>query len=534
VVYAALIDNQKNAMFYKTSKNFLEKKGKPSQETHFINSEFEGKNIKDNLINNVFKLKKQQGEDYFDPKFKINIYKIAQPIIINDELWGVVVLGFSLENLYKEISAMQDNFKVKIVQEKNRLQSESIKQKVEEIDKIKKNLTVIQKNIRKDVRENAYYYFIGFSIPGLILAFLFGKNIAKPIISMVPVLQKISKGILTDKIKMRRNDEIKILGDGINTMIDELNSMISTINGIIKSITSENQNLLNFSRHTTTTIDTISGNINEIEVGVLNNSMDVNATADRLKRFVDTLSQMTQNVITLNQNAETTENVSNEGKESFNNLLSKMENIEDGFKQTDTLVTELSKFSFEIKDIIKVIEDIATRTRMLAYSVNVIAQKGGQQDKSITNIAVEVRNLSKFISDYSSNIMKLMDNNNVLIEKIFNSTKAGLKNIESGIMTSNILMNSMNEIVEKVNTDKVMINDISNMIADIDKESKTIFASTENISQVSSQMSNLITSTAKAIYEERETIKQLNYSVNKLKDIADSLRNKMKEFTINE
>jgi len=130
--------------------------------------------------------------------------------------------------------------------------------------------------------------------------------------------------------------------------------------------------------------------------------------------------------------------------------------------------------------------------------------------------------------------MKLMDNNNVLIEKIFNSTKAGLKNIESGIMTSNILMNSMNEIVEKVNTDKVMINDISNMISDIDKESKTIFASTENISQVTSQMSNLITSTAKAIYEERETIKQLNISVNKLKDIADSLRIKMQDFTINE
>ncbi|HPG32186.1 MAG TPA: methyl-accepting chemotaxis protein, partial [bacterium] len=286
VVYAALIDNQKSAMFYKTSIYFTEKKKKSGDETYYKNSEFEGKNISDGLVDKSFKTKKIQGEDYLDAKFKINIYKIVQPIVINNELWGVVVLGFSLENLYKEIDTMQANFKQKIVLEKNRLQEESIKQKTEEIDKIKQNLIVIQKNIKNDVKENAYYYFIGFSIPGLILAFLFGKNIAKPIISMVPALQKISKGILTEKIKMRRNDEIKILGDGIDTMVDELNNIISTINGIIKSITNENHNLLNFSRHTTTTIDTISGNINEIEVGVLNNSMDVNATADRLKRFV--------------------------------------------------------------------------------------------------------------------------------------------------------------------------------------------------------------------------------------------------------
>ena len=333
---------------------------------------------------------------------------------------------------------------------------------------------------------------------------------------------------------MKRKDEIRLLANGINQMIDELNNIISTINGIIRLITNENETLISISKHTTVTIDTISNNINEIEVGVINNSMDVNATADRLKRFVITLGQMTQNVATLNQNAETTENVTTSGNEYFKDLLDKMKNIENGFNETVSLVTTLSKFAIEIKDIVKVIEDISTRTRMLAYNVNVIAQRSGQQDKSIANISSEVRNLSKFISDYSANIMKIMDNNSVLINYISASTQKGLKNIEEGLLTSNSVMNAMTEIVGKVKDDKVMITNIANMINNIDNESKTIFKSTENISQVTTQMSGLISSTAKAIYTERETIKTLNSSANKLKDIAGSLKDKMKEFTINE
>ncbi|HPP88565.1 MAG TPA: methyl-accepting chemotaxis protein, partial [bacterium] len=486
------------------------------------------------MIKKVFKEKKYENEQYSDSKFKIKIFRIAQPIIINNEFWGVVLLGFSLESLSKEINNMQRNFLTKIEEEKKRLEGEAGNQKTYEIDKITKNLAIISKKIRKNIQDNAILYFIMFSIPGLFLAFIFGKNIARPIISFVPFIQKISQGILTDRIKMKRNDEIKILADGINAMVNELNNIIKTINNIIKSITFENSNLLDISKQTTITIDTISNNINEIEVGVINNSMDVQSTAERLKRFVTTLEEMTDNVQNLDRSAEQTEMSTIKGKENFAKLIEKMNSIESGYKETFELVNNLQKFSLEIKDILQTIEDISTRTRVLAYSVNVISKRTGQQDASIANIASEVRNLSKFIADYSANIMKIIDNNNILINKIFQSTKIGIKNIEEGILTSNNLMNTMNEIYVKVTSDKVMISEINEKIANIDEESKTIFSSTENISQVTSQMSTLVSSTAKVIYEERESVKKLNESVNKLSSIAESLKEKMKEFVIDE
>lgn len=534
IVYAVVVDKNNLAMMYKISSKYNINDVPIAEEQNFYRDESEGKRIERDIIDEIFVVKDAVGYIIDDDDFGFQIYEIGSPIIVGDDVWGCLIIGFSLKEMNTQIEIMQQNYNELLQEERSNIVDEAEDSRKEEERVLKNNLEQMINEISAQARKRSYIYLILFIIFGFFIARYFGKSIAKPIVSVLPLFKKISKGILTHKIETLRKDEIKLLFDAVNDMVDELNNIILTIKDIIVSISSENENLAKYSKKTKITIETISKNINVVENGILKNLMDVRSTTKRIKKFVNTLNSMTLNVVMLNQSAEATEQVSATGKKYFDDLFLKMKDIEKSFSDNNLLVNDLNIFSLEIKNIIKVIEEISTRTSILAHNVEVLSKKSTYKDKTISSISVEVRNLSEDISDYTSNLMSIVDKISMLSNNIYNSSQEGYKSMVEGIISTNSAQEIVSQINEKIKSDKQMISNISNMIETIDSESNTILGSSENINKVIGEMLQLIVMTGKSVYEEEDTIKLLNESVTKLYKIADLLNDKMKEFVVNE
>lgn len=535
IVYCVYLNNDKLCDVYKISKFYKTKDVKIDGDKTYYTSKLEGTTFNDPFTEHIYKSNKVEGNVYLDKEYNINIYKIGKIISIDDKIYGAVIIGISLEKMLKEIDKMNEGLQKDIVDEqaKVRLQYENLRET--QLQKIRKNINQTIKNFKKDAQNKAILYFIIFTIPGIIIARFFGKSIAKPILSMLPIIKKVSKGILTDKITLNRSDELMLLNTGINNMIDELNRIIVTITGIIKHITRGNENLLTFSNQTSSNFDLIYRNVDEIESGIINNSIDIKESTERLLRFVKTIDEISSNIISLNRNADNTKTAVYKGQEYFTNLISKMHTIEGSFKKTGDLSAKLNDYSIEIKNIIMLIEEISSRTKLLSYNVNIISQQDSdEKNKSISSIAGEVRNLSTDISTYTANIIKINDEIIGLIKNIFTSTKTVLQIIKEGISTSSSVEKIMSDIVNKIDKDTIMIKDISNMTKTITNESKNVFEAFEDINLVTEQITERIVSTSKTITKERDTIKSVNNSVGELKKVAENLKDKMKDFIINE
>lgn len=107
------------------------------------------------------------------------VYEMAQPIEFASKRWGVVRVGFSLASLNRQIS-----------------------QAFREI------ITIV----------------MGIVLLGILAVVFLSKRITHPIHQLISGVERISKGDLTEKVKVETRDETGELADAFNQMVDKLHS----------------------------------------------------------------------------------------------------------------------------------------------------------------------------------------------------------------------------------------------------------------------------------------------------------------------
>ena len=103
-----------------------------------------------------------------------------------------------------------------------------------------------------------------------------------------------------------------------------------------------------------------------------------------------------------------------------NMMVASREAVENAGKiiaETTTNIEEVYEASTKIKNITKIIEDIAFQTNILALNAAVEAARAGDQGKGFAVVASEVRNLAQTTQSSVKDITVLVDNTNEKINK---------------------------------------------------------------------------------------------------------------------
>ena len=82
--------------------------------------------------------------------------------------------------------------------------------------------TITTAQFSRDIMAFSGVVFIIFIIMSLSLNLLVGKSILRPINDMLEIARKVRKGNFHQKVRVVSNDELGIMGDGMNTMTDGL------------------------------------------------------------------------------------------------------------------------------------------------------------------------------------------------------------------------------------------------------------------------------------------------------------------------
>ena len=222
-----------------------------------------------------------------------------------------------------------------------------------------------------------------FMIIMAILVSLFIKSITTPLGLITGLSKEIADGDLrTTKQKIHRKDELGELSDAFVSMrkklvatIHKVEDSANQISAAAKELAEQNTDLSRRTESQAASIEETSASMNEISNNIRQSSND---SVNGNKMIMD----------------------SKDSIENAGNIIS----------ETTKNIEEVHEASSKIKDITKIIEDIAFQTNILALNASVEAARAGEQGKGFAVVASEVRNLAQTTQTSVKSITDLIEN----------------------------------------------------------------------------------------------------------------------------
>ena len=253
------------------------------------------------------------------------------------------------------------------------------------------------------------------------------------------VMSTLSTGDLSDKITSDYEGIFGEVKDNVNQTIDQLGGIVGQIRGATDEIVTGSEE--------------ISTGNNSLSARTEQQAASLEETAASMEELTSTVEQNSTNAQAADDLAATAVQTAKQGGDVINSAV--------------TAMSEISKSSNQIVEIIGVIDEIAFQTNLLALNASVEAARAGEQGRGFAVVASEVRNLAQRSSTAAKEIKDLIQDS--------------ADKVQSGSDLVNKSGESLKEIVEGVQK----VGDIISEIAIAGKEQ------TDGISQVMVAVNNM-------------------------------------------
>ena len=348
----------------------------------------------------------------------------------------------------------------------------------------------------------------------IVFGIFFKFNVTKPVDYILSALDSISNGNLSNEVKLKSKDELQSIADSLDNTRKNFNLLISDLKNRAEGLAEDSHRLYDSAVETTQASENITSTIIDF-TGKMDDSVD---TMEKVFGEFDTLNSeahiISDYVSDCKVSVEKLKENSDSGMDILGAAVNMILQTEKNVVDTSEFVTEFSNQIKEIITLLQAITGISEKTNLLALNAAIEAARAGEAGRGFNVVAEEIRKLAEnsrqTVEDIQNITQKIVEGSNNATEAM-NKTKEvstkstnSVKQVQDNFMLINELSNNIENKIDTVNEyNKGIQNKIEHISSEVSGASKILKSLNSEINQITASTEEQI-----ATMEELQAVSQ--------------------------
>lgn len=326
------------------------------------------------------------------------------------------------------------------------------------LNHINENISFLKEEINSEANGALVTQFITgvvITIITAVLGIFIAQIIANPIRLMTEMMDQVSHGDLTPRMKQVSDPEIGAFAHNFNLLLDKIHQILSGVSSTANQLSGSASQLSQISQDTYDAISKQDKQTVSIASSVQNmatHASDIAACGDEVKN-----------------SACNAESKANESHKSVEKNLTSVKLLVDEISQAAQAVSAVEKRTDEIQSMLEVIHSVTEQTNLLALNAAIEAARAGEQGRGFAVVADEVRSLAMRSAESAEEIRRI-------IEGLINDTQSAVKTMDESRGRSEDNLENSTKVTGSLDTINEAVQSIlekSAYIAEVSDEQNT-------------------------------------------------------------
>ncbi|MDO3412699.1 methyl-accepting chemotaxis protein [Saccharibacillus sp. CPCC 101409] len=368
---------------------------------------------------------------------------------------------------------------------------------------------------------------------GAAIAYLIGRQIARPVSLISAEAQRIASGDLTGAdLSVDNRDEIGEMAAAFNTMKNNLRGLIVKIGGSSQQVAGASGSLLKHSEqaaeaadHVTAAIASVAQGAERQMAGMDENKLALEDGGDHLRRVADTTQEMSQASRTALAGAR-------EGSKLIDEAMRRMRQARETVGLSASAIRELEQESRQIAQIVQLIGGIAGQTNLLALNASIEAARAGEHGRGFGVVAEEVKKLADQSASATAEVEALIGGILDRMRGAVSAMEAGSLEVDAGEQTATLAGESFYRIYDSLERINGGMQDAASSVEQVSAGMQQTLSSERDMNELSRDISSRSQSVAAASQQQLASMQEVSASAEVLSRLSQELRGEIGQFRV--